>query len=101
MKFHAHERCAPLVALDLRTIALLVDSTVRPTTHQWPAALTNLLATLQLREQARSLQGSHATWLTQHKCDTCHSVISRYTKHLVKQIDDFGKALPNYFSSTQ
>jgi hypothetical protein len=97
IKFHAEQQRAPLVALNLRTAAQLIDRTIPSATHPWPTALTNLRATLDLREQVRSLRGSQTTWLSKHKCDICQGIISRYTEHLLKRIDDFGKAFSNCF----
>jgi hypothetical protein len=91
--FHTDQRDAALVALDLRTIAQLIDSTVPPE-GGWPTALSDLQLALRLQKQVRRFQACADHWVAEHKS---RPTISRYADKILEQLNEFGRAIRKRF----
>jgi len=99
----------PMLALDLRTAAQLIDN--KSPSHELIGPnrlgpLENLHGTLQLRQYAEQFQqDKQPNWFSEHKCvvvnDGCAEIAHRYSEKLLSQIDDFGTAIADYFKKAR
>lgn len=91
--FHADQRDGALVALDFRTIAQLIASTV-PREGGWPTAFSDLQLALRLQKQVRRFQACEDRWVAEHKS---RPTISHYADEILEQLNEFGKAVRKRF----